>query len=275
MCKVSRDLKRAAECRACDCIIESAQHLSVYAGPVLSLHSARMKRPASGGGDQLNLFLEFAELILPWLPPHDLASVSSTCRTLRLTAQAITERRCADASRGLEKHPIPFFNPVDDEPYAYFLYTPHAVLGYRSSSTFSQSWGGNSGCPSKSGPAHEFSSLDIDGSEGCCCGDCSVGHDGEGGCPCLGFNELFRGVELSVGSRMECGDSCSCGLDCPNRVTRRGVAVKLRIVKHSEKGWGVHAAQLIPRGEFVCEYTGNFCMLPIIFSQFSISLILL
>ncbi|CAN6464999.1 unnamed protein product [Victoria cruziana] len=56
---------------------------------------------------------------------------------------------------------------------------------------------------------------------------------------------------------MECGDSCSCGLDCPNRVTRRGVAVKLRIVKHSEKGWGVHAAQLIPRGEFVCEYAGE------------------
>ncbi|KAF3796143.1 Histone-lysine N-methyltransferase [Nymphaea thermarum] len=216
-----------------------------------------MKRPASGCGDQPNLFLEFAELILPWLPPPDLASVSSTCRTLRRTTQAITERRCSDASRGLEKYPIPFFNPVDDEPYAYFLYTSHAVLGNRSSSIFSQSWGGNYSCPSKFGPAHELSSLDVDVSEGCCCRECSVGHDGRGGCPCLGFNELLSGVELSVGSRMECGNSCSCSIDCPNRPTQRGIAVKLRIVKHLKKGWGLHAAEFVPRGEFLCEYVGE------------------
>lgn len=248
--------------------------IRVCPGRALPLQSAPMKRPASGCGDQPNLFLEFAELILPWLPPPDLASVSSTCRTLRRMTQAITERRCPDASRGLEKYPVPFFNPVDDEPYAYFLYTSHAVLGNRSSSIFSQSWGGNYSCPSKFGPAHELSSLDVDVSEGCCCRECSVGHDGRGGCPCLGFNELLSGVELSVGSRMECGNSCSCSIDCPNRPTQRGIAVKLRIVKHLKKGWGLHAAEFVPRGEFLCEYVGKICINAIIFFWTSISLVL-
>lgn len=55
----------------------------------------------------------------------------------------------------------------------------------------------------------------------------------------------------------ECGGSCGCGLDCGNRATRRGVCVRLKIVRDSNKGWGLHAAELVAKGEFVCEYAGN------------------
>lgn len=54
----------------------------------------------------------------------------------------------------------------------------------------------------------------------------------------------------------ECGTNCSCGVECVNRLTQRGVSVKLRIVKDRNRGWGLHAAQVIHRGQFVCEYAG-------------------
>ncbi|CAA6667146.1 unnamed protein product [Spirodela intermedia] len=70
------------------------------------------------------------EPVLPWLPPRDLASVSATCRSLRRLSAAVTARRAADASRGLESLPIPFRSPspASSPPYASFLYTPFPVF---------------------------------------------------------------------------------------------------------------------------------------------------
>ena len=55
----------------------------------------------------------------------------------------------------------------------------------------------------------------------------------------------------------ECGLGCGCGSDCGNRVTQRGVSVGLKIVRDGRKGWGLLAAQFIPKGQFVCEYAGT------------------
>nr|XP_043609953.1 histone-lysine N-methyltransferase SUVR3 [Erigeron canadensis] len=69
-----------------------------------------------------------AVLILPYLTPKELATVSQTCKTLNLITKSITAVRSSDASRTFEKHPIPFINTIDEHPYAYFLYTPSQVL---------------------------------------------------------------------------------------------------------------------------------------------------
>lgn len=211
--------------------------------------------------DESNL-LQVAELVLPWLPPSDLAAVASSCKAFSREAASISSRRASDASRGVEHHPIPFFNPTHDgQPYSFFLYTRFPVLPSSSMALSARPWGGVD--PDKSRTSDDVSSISafaspIAGSEvGCGCKDCSIG--GESGiCPCSSHK---AGAVLASGAGMElmleCGASCSCGDECVNRSTQRGVLVKLRIVKDEKKGWGLHAAQSIARGQFVCEYAGT------------------
>ncbi|KAL0911044.1 hypothetical protein M5K25_019147 [Dendrobium thyrsiflorum] len=61
-----------------------------------------------------------------------------------------------------------------------------------------------------------------------------------------------------MGSLRECGVHCSCGLECVNRTTQRGIGVRVKIVRDLKKGWGLHADQVLNRGEFICEYAGEF-----------------
>ncbi|KAK0602782.1 hypothetical protein LWI29_036905 [Acer saccharum] len=85
---------------------------------------------------------------------------------------------------------------------------------------------------------------------GCECEECfQVGNE-IFGCPC--FSEL---EELGIVS--ECGPSCECGLGCGNRLTQRGILVRLKITRDVKKGWGLFADQLIRQGQFVCEYAGE------------------
>lgn len=61
-----------------------------------------------------------------------------------------------------------------------------------------------------------------------------------------------------MGSLRECGANCLCGMECANRKTQRGIRVRLKIVRDLNKGWGLHADQVLRRGEFICEYAGEF-----------------
>ena len=79
-----------------------------------------------------------------------------------------------------------------------------------------------------------------------------VSEDNVIGSPCM---EL-EGSE-GVGIMSECGPSCGCGLQCRNRLSQRGIRVKLKIVRDVRKGWGLYVAQWIHRGQFVCEYAGT------------------
>ena len=66
---------------------------------------------------------------------------------------------------------------------------------------------------------------------GCDCERCD--DEDPDGCPC------FYGMdELDMGN--ECGPSCGCGLECGNRLTQRGVSVRLKIVRDRRKGWGLY-----------------------------------
>ncbi|WOL15292.1 hypothetical protein Cni_G24073 [Canna indica] len=204
-----------------------------------------------------------AELVLPWLQQLDLAAVASTCRALSRIANIVTSRRASDAARGLELQPIPFINPTGDgEPYSYFLYSRFPILASFSPALSAQPWGGD---PNKnhildSSSMTAFASPIAGSDAGCECEECFHGEVGDFvGCPCSSPNMgslLDSTAGIGMEMMTECGANCSCGDDCANRLTQRGVSVQLRIVKDRRKGWGLHAAQFIQRGQFVCEYAG-------------------
>jgi len=56
----------------------------------------------------------------------------------------------------------------------------------------------------------------------------------------------------------ECNSMCKCTRDCSNRILQRGILVKLKVLKSKEKGWCVYTDAPISKGQFVCEYTGQF-----------------
>nr|GME08736.1 histone-lysine N-methyltransferase SUVR3 [Ipomoea batatas] len=185
-------------------------------------------------------FFRCARLIFSYLQQSDLASVSSTCKAFRRVSDAITSLRIADASRSFENSPVPFVNAVDSQRYAYFLYTPNQILPIATGEA--QSWGGPDNGAGRARPDPLL--FRVEGARGCeCCGEC------EGlGCPCWDSGE-FPG--------QDCGPSCGCGPECGNRLTQKGVSLGLKIVKDKRKGWSLCAAEMIPKGKFVCEYAGE------------------
>lgn len=189
---------------------------------------------------------EWAELVFPWLPPAVLAAAATACKLFNTIAASITTRRSADATRGLERYPIPFSNPIDSQPYSYFLYSRSAIL--RSPS--SQPWGGAAGEPlSDPSSFSDLASVAIGSGSGCQCRVC----DPEG-CPCW-ITDSDSGV--GMGLLRECGFGCGCGSDCGNRATQLGVRIRVKVVKDPKKGWGLHADQFVMKGSFICEYAGN------------------
>ncbi|CAN8260535.1 unnamed protein product [Cochlearia groenlandica] len=201
-------------------------------------------------------FLRCANFILPWLNLQDLASVSQTCKTLYLISKSITSQRSLDAARSLENLPVPFVNAVDSKRYACFVYTPYQIPA--SSPPPRQSWGSVSSSSSSrsylksetafSSSIDSVSLVDESGERkfGCDCEKCEEGY-----CECL----AEAGVDEEIAN--ECGSGCGCGSDCSNRVTQKGISVRLKIVRDEKKGWCLCSDQLIKQGQFVCEYAGE------------------
>lgn len=102
----------------------------------------------------------------------------------------------------------------------------------------------------------DFASIENENGVGCECRNCSLEIDGEFDCPCSTLRPPGL-IDEEIGVMTECGANCTCGMECGNRLTQRGVAVRLKIVRDLKKGWGLHANQFIRRGEFVCEYAGE------------------
>jgi len=193
--------------------------------------------------------LECAELVLPYLNPSELANVSLTCKPLLKLSRSITFRRVSDASRTFETLPILFLNAVDSHPYAPFLYTRSLLLS-SPLPLLRQPWGSSAVSPSAQCRllrAESVGFVDAAGRavSGCECEACAGAE-----CPCAGLDGLD-----DVGR--ECGPGCRCGPECGNRLTRNGVAVRVKIVRHRRKGWGLHADQFIAKGAFVFEYAGD------------------
>ncbi|KAK4282096.1 hypothetical protein QN277_013512 [Acacia crassicarpa] len=204
-------------------------------------------------GDKRPLLLQRAELILPWLTPLELANVSLTCKAFSLIAKTVILRRVSDSSRGFENWPIPFCNTVDDTPYAFFTYTPSLILP-SDSQYLRQSWGSNFAA-TRDGVGkldmEPVSLVDEEGQSvsGCDCDTCGDVGDEYNRCPCSNL----AGLDVAN----ECGLSCKCGLQCGNRLSQKGISVRLKIVRDRRKGWGLYSDQLIQKGQFVCEYAGE------------------
>ncbi|XP_052199271.1 histone-lysine N-methyltransferase SUVR3 [Diospyros lotus] len=205
---------------------------------------------------------EWAQLVLPWLDPAELTAISSTCKTLNRISKCVTARRASDASRGFESLPIPFFNPLHDhrrqqQPYAYFIYTPTQLQLQGSPSSLApllrQPWGESRPLPLPLPLPLPYSVSPSP--SGCDCESerCDDG-DSAAACPCYNL----QNSSLLV---LECGPSCRCALrprhHCGNRLTQGGISLRLKIVKDARKGWGLHAGEFIGRDQFVCEYAGE------------------
>ena len=87
------------------------------------------------------------------------------------------------------------------------------------------------------------------------------GNDGDAyfckkGAPCI------RGVEICEGHvprifLKECNVKCRCSSDCGNRVVQQGMKFRVEVFYTALIGWGIRAAERIPKGAFVFELTGE------------------
>ncbi|KAI7992695.1 Histone-lysine N-methyltransferase SUVR3 [Camellia lanceoleosa] len=154
---------------------------------------------------------ECAHILFLYLHPTELASITSSYKTLNHISNSITASRSSDTSRGFENLSIPFFNHVDHHPYSYFIYTLTQTLcpdPIDVSRSLPRPWG--------SDPIIKPDPFSCWVSDACGC-ECMRCDEEDSGCPCLGLNssELTR----------ECRPSCHCRVECRNRLTQRGVNV--------------------------------------------------
>ncbi|KAL5999339.1 hypothetical protein ACLOJK_040799 [Asimina triloba] len=205
------------------------------------------------------VYEEVAEVLVPYLCPREIAGMALTSKTLHRVAASVTAARSSDASRGLEKYPIPFLNTVDHHPYSYFAYTPISLIlpNFHTSSS-SSSWG--AAPPPKTLRSQSYpASIANDGYPfGCSCegDDGSCEEESECSCCYMTFSPDADADADAEQVMTECGVNCSCGPRCQRRLTQGGIAVRLAVVRDSRKGWGLHAAQFIRSRDFICEYAG-------------------
>ncbi|XP_031553067.1 histone-lysine N-methyltransferase EHMT1-like isoform X2 [Actinia tenebrosa] len=148
-----------------------------------------------------------------------------------------------DISRGQENVAIPCVNEVDDEPFPEFSFVKE--------------------CCEVGGAGIEWNINTI---QACICeGDCGnnpncscgkmcdeevIWYDKEG-LLCPEIHKLDRPLVF------ECNKMCKCWSYCRNRVVQKGMQYPLQLFKTKKKGWGVRALCAIPKGTFLCEYTGE------------------
>ncbi|RNA32532.1 histone-lysine N-methyltransferase eggless isoform X4 [Brachionus plicatilis] len=53
------------------------------------------------------------------------------------------------------------------------------------------------------------------------------------------------------------GNNCKCDCRCSNRVVQNGISVRLQLFKTNSKGWGLRCLDDIPKGTFICNYSGH------------------
>ncbi|KAK8935705.1 Histone-lysine N-methyltransferase, H3 lysine-9 specific SUVH1 [Platanthera zijinensis] len=93
----------------------------------------------------------------------------------------------------------------------------------------------------------------------------SVCLPGDVNCSCLQQNEgtlPYSSSGLLVSRKAvlyECNSSCSCSINCRNRVSQKGVKLHFEVFRTMGRGWGLRSWDPIRAGTFICEYTGEVC----------------
>ncbi len=55
----------------------------------------------------------------------------------------------------------------------------------------------------------------------------------------------------------ECNVKCGCHSKCGNRIVQQGMRYSLEVFRTTRTGWGIRSNEIIPRGAFVFELTGE------------------
>lgn len=150
-----------------------------------------------------------------------------------------------DLSKGKETVPIPVFNGVDrsDEIEPFIYVRDNIELDDLSRNINFKALSGCNCDPELS----TCSTLD------CSCAQHSLGvpYTDEGRLQ----ERTIKGVKTP--RLFECNDMCKCSSKCSNRVVQNGITFRVDLFKTKKKGWGVRAAQQIPKNSFICEYIGE------------------
>ncbi|RWS29081.1 hypothetical protein B4U80_06987, partial [Leptotrombidium deliense] len=72
-----------------------------------------------------------------------------------------------------------------------------------------------------------------------------------------GKYECKRLFSNSYSGIYECNESCHCNSKCKNRVAQNGIKFRLEVFETEKKGFGVRCVDDIPKGSFICTYTGK------------------
>ncbi|KAG1666929.1 Histone-lysine N-methyltransferase SETDB1 [Nymphon striatum] len=62
-------------------------------------------------------------------------------------------------------------------------------------------------------------------------------------------DQIFTGL-------YECNEKCKCDKRCMNRLAQNGLRQRLQLFKTAKKGWGLRILNDLPKGAFICIYTG-------------------
>ncbi|KAL0912603.1 hypothetical protein M5K25_018586 [Dendrobium thyrsiflorum] len=142
---------------------------------------------------------------------------------------------CNDISMGRESFPVSLYNDLDyDKDPLQFQYSHHPIY-----------------------PPAILEKVHGDGRRGC---ECETKCSAECYCATLNGGEfaydasgvLLRGKPLIY----ECGTACRCQLNCPNRVSQKGIRRRLEVFRSNETVWGVRSWDFIQAGTFICEFSG-------------------
>lgn len=141
-----------------------------------------------------------------------------------------------DLTSGAENLPVSLVNDIDDEKGpAYFTYIPS--LRYSKPVNLTK--------PSFSCNCHGGC---LPGNSNCCCIKKNGGY----------IPYSVAGVLVSNKSLIhECGPSCSCPINCRNRISQAGLKVRLEVFRTKDKGWGLRSWDPIRAGAFICIYAGE------------------
>ncbi|CAI7814034.1 unnamed protein product [Closterium sp. NIES-54] len=192
-----------------------------------------------------------------------------------------------DISHGKESRPVCAVNTADKHPvpppaFQYIRSMNHAEalrkLARREAAQAATAGGGGGGGGGDAAAAAAAAAAAIDLQPpvlGCCCTDgcvdttaCECAQLNGGMLPFTREGGLIEAQQIVYECGPQCACSCKAGFGnassssggssaCINRVSQKGVQVRLEVFKTEKKGWGVRSWDAIPAGHFVCEYTGD------------------
>jgi len=153
-----------------------------------------------------------------------------------------------DISYGKEKFPIPCVNEKSDELPPHVEYISNRIVGkginINTDRSFLACCDCTDNCQDKEKCA--CARLTIDSSDAI---DGKIDeHNG------YHYRRLKECVTTGI---YECNQNCSCSETCYNRVVQNGIGVRLQVFMTDSKGWGLRCLDDIPRGTFICTYSGQ------------------